>query len=150
MDVRPRDLLLGAVMLMLPACASTTSASTSTSSATAAPADALAVRSTDNATLRGHLEACRTGNAQRCYTAGVLLYNGLEGVRKDEERGLELDRHACSKGSRHACFFLGVNAAGTAAGSLSTEARAYFDKACELGYERACVPCPTEPIRACR
>lgn len=73
--------------------------------------------------------ACRANSAEACAVIGSFYVAGVQGLPRDEERGDNLLRRACLRGSPLGCHRIGVRAAGK--GRLVDAERA-FHRACQL------------------
>ncbi|STQ85416.1 sel1 repeat family protein [Helicobacter muridarum] len=100
--------------------------------------------------------ACQKGYIMGCFNLGVLYENGL-GVKRDYNRAIELYEDSCNSKIGIACYGIAVlyfngqvnvkidsNISGKKAmekliaQNNMEQAKVYFTKACEIGYEDAC------------
>ena len=73
--------------------------------------------------------ACRSNSADACAVIGSFYLAGVQGLPRDEERGDNLLKRACRRGSPLGCHRIGVRAAGK--GRLADAEKA-FQRACQL------------------
>mgnify|MGYP001766642694 CR=1 FL=1 len=82
------------------------------------------------------IEACKTGNIQSCYEAGLALTTGENAKIQDKkEMGLEYIRKACKYGEGKACDVLGENYFKE---KHYQAAKPYLEAACNKGVRSAC------------
>ncbi|NOR56547.1 MAG: hypothetical protein GQ531_10095 [Sulfurovum sp.] len=86
--------------------------------------------------LETQIEACKNGNGESCYTAGIALTTG-ENAEDQEKKtlGLEYLRKSCKYGVNKACDAMGVNYYEE---KHFGAARPYLEGSCKRGIVDAC------------
>jgi TPR repeat protein len=74
-----------------------------------------------------YVRACEGGSAQACYNVGVRYSKG-KGTDEDPARSLQFYQRACGMGHGEGCYRVGK--------ALGDPA--WFERACELGFQEAC------------